>query len=76
MIMEHESVVSSPSLGNVRSVQDTIQVSAPIIPGNSGGPLIGIDGRVIGIATRVVTDTETLGMCIKVEHALKLIPRR
>lgn len=32
---------------------DFIQTSAPIFPGNSGGPLIDIHGRVIGINTQV-----------------------
>ena len=68
------TAASSPSRGHVRSVQTTVQVSAPVNPGNSGGPVIAIDGRVVGISTRVVTGTETLGMCIQIEHALALLP--
>ncbi len=30
---------ASVSLGTVRRVEETIQISAPLIPGNSGGPL-------------------------------------
>lgn len=32
---------------------DLVRVDAQIAPGSSGGPLVGSDGRVLGIATRV-----------------------
>ena len=63
----------SPALGNIRKPDSTIDVSAPMIPGNSGGPLIDHKGRVIGVCTRVVKDTETMGSCIRIEHAMRLI---
>lgn len=63
----------SPALGHVRKPDSTIDVSAPIIPGNSGGPLIDHKGKVIGICTQVLKDTETMGSCIRIEHAMRLI---
>jgi len=63
----------SPALGHVRKPDGTIDVSAPMIPGNSGGPLIDHRGRVIGVCTRGVKDTETMGSCIRIEHAMRLI---
>lgn len=62
---------TSPSIGTVRKVEETIHVSAAIIPGNSGGPLFGADGRVVGVTTRIFS--ETLGICLKIEHALRLL---
>ena len=71
--LESGCVESSPSIGTVRKVENTIHVTASIIPGNSGGPLIGPDGRVVGIVTRVYS--ETLGICLKLDHLHKLVAR-
>ncbi len=70
-ILETRLAETSPSMGTVRKVEDTIYVTASIIPGNSGGPVFTSDGEVIGIATRVYS--ETLGACIRIEHALALL---
>lgn len=70
-ILETRVAETSPSMGTVRKVEDTIYVTASIIPGNSGGPVFTADGEVIGIATRVYS--ETLGACIRIEHALRLL---
>ena len=37
------------------SISDVIQTDASINPGNSGGPLIGSDGRVIGVNSQIAT---------------------
>jgi S1-C subfamily serine protease len=72
-ILESGRAESSPSLGIVRKVEKTIYVSASVIPGNSGGPVLSRAGTVIGVATRVVTGNETLGICIRIEHARRLL---
>jgi len=69
--LESEHAVTSPSLGTVRKVENTIHITASIIPGNSGGPLFNADGVVVGIATRIYS--ETLGICLKFDHAAKLL---
>jgi S1-C subfamily serine protease len=70
-----ESTVAIPSatLGAIRKVEDTVHISAPIVAGNSGGPVFSEDGQVIGVATRIYC--ETLGICIKAEHARTLLDR-
>ncbi|VFQ43155.1 S1C family serine protease [Desulfoluna butyratoxydans] len=47
-----------------------IQTDAPINPGNSGGPLIDETGRVVGINTMVLSDSEGIGFAIPIEAAL------
>lgn len=63
---------ASAAYGHIRKVENTIQVDASILPGNSGGPVFISDGSVIGIATRGFA--ETLNECIMIEHAIRLIP--
>jgi S1-C subfamily serine protease len=41
-----------------------IQISAPISPGNSGGPVILRDGTVIGIAAMVLKKGQNLNFAI------------
>lgn len=68
---EKRRVLSSPCMGEIRKVEETILNSAPIFPGNSGGPMFIETGEVIGITTRGLKPT--LNMAIKIEHAMKLI---
>ncbi len=47
--------------------QRFLQTDAPINPGNSGGPLISADGRLVGINTFILLDTEGIGFAIPAE---------
>jgi S1-C subfamily serine protease len=46
------------------AIANIIQTSAPINPGNSGGPLLNYDGKVIGITTAIVADSQGLGFAV------------
>ena len=72
-ILEKGVAESSPSVGTVRKVEETIYVTASIIPGNSGGPIFDIEGQVVGIAARVIQGTETLGIGLRVRHIRDLL---
>lgn len=45
-------------------IANCIQTTAPINPGNSGGPLLDYQGRVVGITTAIVSDSQGLGFAI------------
>jgi S1-C subfamily serine protease len=55
------------------SIANIIQTSTPINPGNSGGPLLNFDGKVIGITTAIVADSQGLGFAVPSNTILKEI---
>ncbi len=46
------------------AIANIIQTSAPINPGNSGGPLLNALGKVVGITTAIVSDSQGLGFAV------------
>jgi len=54
-------------------IASVIQTSAPINPGNSGGPLLSYEGRVVGITTAIVSDSQGLGFAIPSSAILREI---
>ncbi len=45
-----------------------IQITAPLNPGNSGGPALGPDGSVIGINSRAVLEAQNVGYIIPINE--------
>ena len=54
----------SPFEGYVEKLDNVIQTSAPISPGNSGGPLLNSSGQVIGINTAIAQEGSNIGFAI------------
>jgi S1-C subfamily serine protease len=55
------------------SIANVIQTSTPINPGNSGGPLLNADGKVVGITTAIVSDSQGLGFAVPSNAILREI---
>lgn len=55
--------------------QEVIQVDASINQGNSGGPLIDLNGRVVGINSMKIADigVEGLGFAIPINNAMPIV---
>ena len=57
----------------IQNNEKTYQISAPISPGFSGGPLVNAGGDVIGINTRVLSSNNTIGYTITSDELITLL---
>ncbi|MCA8920222.1 MAG: trypsin-like peptidase domain-containing protein [Planctomycetes bacterium] len=71
-VLEGVIAAASPVTGKVRKPESSLLIGAPMIPGNSGGPLIDREGKVVGICA-AIQGSESLGYCIRIEHAMALL---
>ena len=69
-----EGIVSS--IREIPSVGEFFQMSAPISPGSSGGPVIDLQGEVIGVTTFQFVRGQNLNFAIAGSSVLKLKPAR
>jgi len=65
--------VTAGIISGYRKIEDklVIQTDAPINPGNSGGPLIDTKGRVVGVNTAILKNTQGIGFAIPITDVLK-----
>jgi serine protease Do len=74
-----EDTISNGLVSAIRKVQQdlvVLQISAPIAPGSSGGPLFNERGEVIGVATAILRGGQNLnlGLPANYVHALARTP--
>ena len=72
-----ESTVSNGIVSGMRTAEELggkfLQVTAPISPGSSGGPLFNMAGEVIGITTLYLKGGENLNFAIPINDAKRLL---
>jgi S1-C subfamily serine protease len=52
-----------------RLIENIIQHTAPLNPGNSGGPLVDSSGKVVGINTSIIAMAQGIGFSIPADTA-------
>ncbi len=63
-----EGIVSAVHREGPNNMKAYIQTDAALNPGNSGGPLIGATGKVVGINNYKVGDSESLGFALESDY--------
>lgn len=57
-----------------RAIHDVIQTDCAINQGNSGGPLVGTDGRVIGVNTAKHGGADNIGFAVPASTVADIVP--
>ena len=74
-----ESTVSNGIVSAIRTVEDEggkfVQITAPISPGSSGGPLFNMAGEVVGITTSHLIGGQNLNFAIPINDVKLMLSR-
>ena len=70
-----EGTISDGIVSGLRNVDgvNMLQISAPISPGNSGGPVVDENGDVIGVATYTYAEGQNLNFAVPVKYVRELL---
>jgi hypothetical protein len=72
-----EDTITNGLVSAVRKEEDLeiLQISAPIAPGSSGGPLFNEHGEVIGVATAIIRGGQNLNFGLPVNYVKRLVAK-
>ena len=68
--------VNDDSGAGTTQITGLIQTSTPINSGNSGGPLLTYNGKVIGITTAIVSNSDGLGFAVPSDTILSFLSQK
>ena len=73
-----EGTISDGIISGLRDFEDfsLLQISAPISPGNSGGPVVDENGEVVGVATYTFDEGQNLNFAVPVKYLKELLNNR
>ena len=58
-----------------RLIESVIQHTAPLNPGNSGGPLLNSHGKIVGINTAIIANAQGIGFAVPAVTAAWVVPQ-
>jgi tetratricopeptide (TPR) repeat protein len=69
----YEKTISDGIISGIRGQKRELQITAPISPGSSGGPVFDSEGRVIGVATYLRKDAQNLNFAMPISLIDKML---
>ena len=70
-----EGTISDGIISGMREFKDfsILQISAPISPGNSGGPVVNENGDVVGVATFTFSEGQNINFAVPIKYLKELL---